>query len=465
MKRRIIIPALLVMIIAVIQIFVLSAYGSNEIIRVGLVTSFEGISSVGVGGGSVMTGYSSDNSFSEIQYLDLGGGGTLSKSYSYYISVEGSFGDYASAKAKSDELTAAGYNSIPAFKGSGVWNVYIGPYDSSERATAATGNYPGAASVCAPSGTTMYLASAVDRMIYDFSGGSFALTGDSYVTIGGKSYRGYIEFCSTEGGFTAVNVIPLETYLCGIVPSEVPSSWGAEALKAQAVAARTYAENKLRSGGETAIYDICDNTHCQMYEGTKNEAASTTAAVNATAGQVATYNGSLINAVYCSSAGGVTDDNVNVWGENVPYLKSVKEIDGAEVVSWSRDYSFSQLSNMLASKGVSIGKLVYVSVTRSDNGRVYTMTFSGEGGSYSIEKEDVRTFFNGTEQGSLQSRVFDISFKNDPSTGEFILHMDGKGWGHGLGLSQYGAMSMANAGYTYDQILKHYYNGIEITGY
>ena len=111
---------------------------------------------------------------------------------------------------------------------------------------------------------------------------------------------------------------------------------------------------------------------------------------------------------------------------------------------------------------MNIGKLVYINVQRSDNGRVYSMTFSGESGSYTVEKEDVRTFFSGTSEGTLQSRVFDISFEYG---NEFVLHIDGKGWGHGLGLSQYGAKAMSEAGYTYDEILKHYYKGIEITGY
>ncbi len=461
MRKKLLLAAA-VLAVVFTQLFAMNTYCSNEIIRVGLVTSFGDISSVSIGDQAVMTGYSSGNNFYEIAYLDMSGGGSLSKSASYYIAVDGSYGDYASAKARALRLVADGYNSVPAFKGNGVWNVYIGPYESSERAAAAENNYPGNAVTCAPSAYTMYLSGANDKMIYDFSGGNFAITGDSAVSIGGSSYRGYIEFCNTGGGFTAVNVISLETYLCSVVPSEMPSGWGTEALKAQAVAARTYTVNKLKAGGETGYYDICDNAHCQMYTGTKSEAASATAAVGATAGEVAVYNGELINAVYCSSVGGVSDDNENVWGEDIPYLKSVKEIDGTEVVEWSRSYSFKTISDILSARGVNIGKLVYINVQRSDNGRVYSMTFSGESGSYTVEKEDVRTFFSGTSEGTLQSRVFDISFEYG---NEFVLHIDGKGWGHGLGLSQYGAKAMSEAGYTYDEILKHYYKGIEITGY
>lgn len=456
MKRMIPAASVLLLLLAFVQIFALNTYCKNEIIRVGL-TRLSGVSSVGIGSQSVMAGCSTGESFDEIQYLDISGGGTLSRSYSYYISVGEGFINYADAKAEAATLT--GYNAIPAYKGSGMWAVYIGPYDSAERAAAASENYPGEAVVCAPSEKTMYLAGAADRMIYDFAGGNFALAGDSFIGVGGTNYRGYVEFCQTDGGFSAVNVLPLETYLCGVVPSEMPSGWGAEALKAQAVAARTYTVNKLNAGGETALYDICDTPHCQMYSGTADETPASDEAVNATRGQVLTYNGSLINAVYCACCGGVTDDDINVWGSSTPYLKSVKEIEGGEVYTWSRDYTFSELSALLASKGINIGKLVYVSVDRSDNGRVYSMTFTGEGGSHTIEKEEVRTFFSAAQGGSLQSRVFDISFEYGS---EFVLHIDGKGWGHGLGLSQYGAKSMAAAGYTYDEILKHYYTGVEL---
>ncbi|MCD8090257.1 MAG: SpoIID/LytB domain-containing protein [Clostridiales bacterium] len=442
----------------------MNTYAVNNIVRVGLTTNFYGISSVGIGGQSLMAGYSSGNSFYEIEYFDLSQGASLSKSYSYYIAVEGSFSSFGEAKTCSDGLT--GYNSFPAYVGSGVWNVYIGPYDSSERAEAASQNYPYDAEVCVPGAYTAVISdSSGNSFIYDFSGGYFAIAGDSKTLIGGSSYRGYIEFYPENGGFTAVNVVPLETYLCGVVPSEMPSGWPGEALKAQALAARTYVVNRIESGaGETAGYDICDNAHCQMYTGTASEAASSTAAVNETAGKVITYNGALINAVYCSSAGGVTDDNINVWETDTPYLKSVEEIEGTEVVEWERTYTFSELTSLLAAHNAGIGELVYVSVERSDNGRVCSMTFSGNQGTYTVENEAVRTFFN-TEGESLMSRVFDISFVYDDNGSDFTLVISGKGWGHGLGLSQYGAKSMAEAGYTYEEIIKHYYTGVEIVNY
>ncbi len=443
------------------MIFGVNAYCANETIRVGLVTGFSGISSVGIGGQSVMVGSSSGSSFSEIEYFDFSGGATVEKSNGYYVAVGGSFGSYAEAKAYGDAQT--GYNIIPAYVGSGMWRAYLGAYDTNENAVLASGKFPGGGTVCAPKAVTVYIKGGNDRMIYD-GDSNFAIAGDSVTNLGGGSYRGYIELYPAEGSFTAVNVVPLESYLCGVVPAEMPSGWGSEALKAQAVAARTYTVNKVNSGGETAYYNICDNTHCQMYTGTKAEAETATAAVKATEGQVITYGGELINAVYCSSAGGVTDDCENVWGNSVPYLKSVEEIEGAQVVEWNRSFTFSELSSLLSQNGADIGKLVYVSVVRSDNGRVYSMTFTGEKSSYTIQKEDIKTFFSPLG-GSLKDRVFDISLNYDNGDGQFTLTIDGKGWGHGLGLSQYGAASMAAAGYSYEDIVKHYYTGVELSSY
>ncbi|MCD8215128.1 MAG: SpoIID/LytB domain-containing protein [Clostridiales bacterium] len=456
---------LMIFIMVLTQGFTLNTYGYTSIVRVGLTTNFYGLSSVDIGGQSLTAGYSTGSSFYDIGYFDFSQGAQASKSYAYYIAVGGSFSDFDSAKAYSLGLT--GYSSVPAYKGNGIWNVYIGPYESRERAQAASQNYPYDALVCVPGVYTVSVSAVSgDSFIYDYSGGYFAVAGDSYTKIGSSSYRGYIEFYPEGSGFTAVNVVSLETYLCGVVPSEVPGEWNEEALKAQAVAARTYILNRLESGtGESAGYDICDNAHCQMYTGTASEAASTTAAVNATAGQAITYEGQLINAVYSSSAGGVTDDNVNVWGNDLPYLKSVQEIEGTEVVEWERTYTFSELTSLLAANGAGIGQLVYVSLERSGNGRVYSMTFSGNQGTYTIEKENVRTFFNSSSQGSLMSRVFDISFIYNDNSSEFTLEIKGKGWGHGVGLSQYGAKSMAEAGYTYEEILKHYYTGVEIVNY
>lgn len=464
LMKKLIFPIFSGLLLTFILIFSILAYGGTSTVRIGLVSSFKDITSVSVGSQTVVAGFSSSNSFNEIAYLDLSDGASVTKSTAYYIAVEGSFSTYEEAKTYSQGLT--GYNAMPAYKG-GVWNVYIGPYESLERAQTAVSNYPYPSVLCAPSATSMYISSPSNRMIYDFSGANFAITSERITNLGSSSYRGYIEFYPTGGAaFTCINVLPLETYLCGVVPSEMPSTWNAEALKAQATAARTYAENRLSSGIEDGNgYDLCDTDHCQVYSGTAAEAESSTAAVNATAGQVITYDGALINAVYSACSGGVTDDNINVWGTDTPYLKSVKDIEGTEFVEWSRSFTFSQLSNLLAANGVNIGSVVYVSIERSDNGRVCSMTFSGNTGTYTIEKEAVRTFFSATEEGSLKSRVFDIEFEFNEATGEFTLIIDGKGWGHGLGLSQYGANSMAAAGYTYDEILKHYYTGVEITSY
>jgi stage II sporulation protein D len=141
---------------------------------------------------------------------------------------------------------------------------------------------------------------------------------------GGRTYRGSMEASAYNGKLAVVNELPFEQYLYSVVPSEMPSSWPSEALKAQAVAARSYA---LFQGMGFGIAHVNDTELSQVYSGIDSEKATTTAAVNATAGMVAMYNGKPIEALFSSNAGGQTADATEIWGNAVPYLKSVPSPD------------------------------------------------------------------------------------------------------------------------------------------
>lgn len=148
---------------------------------------------------------------------------------------------------------------------------------------------------------------------------------NSFLSVKGKWYRG--EFIVlNNNNLTIVNDVPLEHYLLGVVPSEMPSKWNYEALKAQSIAARSYAVANLGKNGSKG-YDLKDNTYDQMYGGASAETQSTNRAVAETKGIVATYNKKVISAYYCSSAGGQTKESGDVWTKNLPYIRSVESFD------------------------------------------------------------------------------------------------------------------------------------------
>lgn len=246
--------------------------------------------------------------------------------------------------------------------------------------------------------------------------------------------------------------ISLEDYVIGVVGAEMPAEFNAEALKAQAVAARTYALKKTSSGGtiSTTISDQAYNTIDELkskwgssfskyYEKVKN-------AVSATKGQVLTYNGSYIEALFFSTSNGKTEDSVNVWGNSFAYLKSVDSPwDTSErSYSGSKTLSISEINKKLGVNISSVNDIVIKSKTAGN--RVKEVTFSGK----SFTGVKIRTLLG------LKSADFDIS-----QNGNNIVFTT-RGYGHGVGLSQYGANGMAKAGYSYKQILMHYYTGVSL---
>lgn len=244
----------------------------------------------------------------------------------------------------------------------------------------------------------------------------------------------------------------LEDYVIGVVGAEMPAEFNTEALKAQAVAARTYALKKTSSGGtiSATISDQAYNTVNELkakwgnsfnkyYEKIKN-------AVSATKGQVLTYNGAYIEALFFSTSNGRTEDSVNVWGNSFAYLKSVDSPWDTSERSYngSKTLSISEINKKLGVNISSVNDIVIKSKTAGN--RVKEVTF----GDKSFSGVKVRTALG------LRSADFDVS-----QNGNNIVFST-RGYGHGVGLSQYGANGMAKAGYSYKQILTHYYTGVSL---
>ena len=249
-----------------------------------------------------------------------------------------------------------------------------------------------------------------------------------------------------------ITEMDLEEYLVGVVAAEMPASFNIEALKAQSVVARTYTLKLLESNREitddvkTQVYksnnelqNMWGSNYNNYYQKVKN-------AVDQTNGLVIKYNGSLIDAVYHSTSNGYTEDAINVWGNNIPYLKTVTSPWDTSSTSYLRNIyiGFDVISNALKINFDSSSTIDVIS--RDESNRILKVRFN--------DKE-----YSGVEIRNLlglRSTDFDAEISLNG------VNFTTRGYGHGVGMSQYGANGMAKSGYSFEQILNHYYLGIKI---
>ncbi|HTL89475.1 MAG TPA: SpoIID/LytB domain-containing protein [Leptolyngbya sp.] len=276
------------------------------------------------------------------------------------------------------------------------------------------------------------------------------------VWIGDRWYRGRVYIVPTGKGLTAVNYVDLDQYLFSVLGSEMNGNWPQEALKAQAVAARSYALYE-RQDSRNGIFDVGDTTGWQVYNGIQGESTGTQQAVLATAGQILTNNNQVINAAFHSSAGGCTENVEDVWVQPLPYLRTVKNNfdQGSPVNEWSKTFSAAELNNRFG-----VGNIQRIEPVKSTPicGRVKEMRIVGDRGSKIVTGEAVRTALG------LRSTLFAIAPQFQPvasktsqkqSPSGFVIN--GRGFGHGLGMSQWGAYNMARQNKNYQEILSTYY--------
>ncbi len=354
---------------------------------------------------------------------------------------------------------------------------------------------------------------------------------NTYITISNNyTYRGAIQFNLVNGNVQPISIVALEQYLYGLVPSEMPASWHIEALKAQAVSARTYALSGMNTSKHTADgYHLCDSTHCQVYKGFSNEYPSSNAAVDSTKGIAAYNNNVLIDALFSAANGGSTANSEDVWAATIPYLRAKADPYENGAYTWTREFTQAELTALVLAKQSNLGVVQNVVIDQTDDfGRALSLTFVCTNGTYNVKKDAIRSFFSSTPDGSLKSTKFKITsnltnttapptstnannidnliiFSNNQfvnyaggmsvvtsngisttssstanvidSTGKITsydktevptittggkLVLSGAGYGHGVGMSQYGAKGMAEQGNTYDKILNFYYTGVEL---
>ncbi len=337
------------------------------------------------------------------------------------------------------------------------------------------------------------------------------------LTVNNVTYRGGIHCLKDGENITVVNVVFMDHYLYGVISREMSPSWHKEALKAQAVCARNYAANNLDKHAKQG-FDLCCNVDCQAYSGTKAETEGSYAPVDETSRQVLTYDGELAELYYSASMGAVTENVKNVWGSSLPYLISVdNSFEDTENIPngvWSGFLSCEEATTLMRNKGYDVGEVVDINVLEySENGRVIKMEVAGTNGSKIFERESCRTIFNTvtksqmfTVSGDSKSgvpasvKITDGVDTLDKSMDHLVIlsasgrsnlsgttlyasngktkktyetatsqsgkntgfYFSGSGWGHGVGMSQYGAKGMAEAGYSYKEILLHYFVGTNL---
>lgn len=267
-----------------------------------------------------------------------------------------------------------------------------------------------------------------------------------------ECYRGGFECILRDKLMSVINYVWLEDYVKGVIPYEMSSYWPVEALKAQAVCARTYGIYNINSYAEDG-FDLTDDTRSQVYKGTRDADEATDAAVDSTAGKIVRYKGEPCEVYYFSSDGGATEDSTNVFSVEKPYLAGKTDPFESAVdfslSSWEFDFTGEQLTNVLNNSGYIIGVVTKIYPSISHTGNVVALHFYDDYGlSVSIEGRRCYTVLG------LHSCNFDIVETDDG------FRFVGSGWGHNCGMSQWGAYAMADVyGYNYEDIIRFYFTG------
>jgi stage II sporulation protein D len=270
------------------------------------------------------------------------------------------------------------------------------------------------------------------------------------VDLEGQSYRGRLEVRQINRALAVVNVVDLEDYLQGVLKDEIPPGWPTEAAKAMAVVARTYTVYQMEQNFG-AFFHLRATTASQVYGGATGEDARTSWAVQVTRGQILTFAGQPIPAFYHSCSGGATENALDVFGPNFDTVVGVKDDFSLSCpyVLWVERLSSQQIEQALQQAGYSIGRLLRIEdLLRSRTGRILRLAIQHTGGTLILEGKRFREAL-----GNDLIRSTDFEVRPDSAGFTFV----GRGWGHGVGLSQWGAKEMADLAYQHQDILKFYY--------
>jgi len=336
------------------------------------------------------------------------------------------------------------------------------------------------------------------------------------ISLGSRSYRGRIEIGRYDKGLIAVNIVNIEAYLCGVVTCEMSKSYPLEALRAQAVCARSYAYAKAGFGCKGTLsnaYNLVDNTYSQVYKGALAETGESVKAVTDTVGEIILSDDKPVEAFYFSTSGGSTEAGIEVWGiKSSIYTGVFDEYElFPEKSPWVVSYSLNQVEELLKSKGINIGTVEKVKAqVVTSSGRVHSLKITGSKDSKVLGLNEAESIFDlpsskyivvmggnkdinviakgkegdimldidgayaisdsGTKKiENLDQAILisDSNFTNIPlkNVSQGSVSFFGMGYGHGIGLSQSGARGLAQKGKTYKEIIDYYYSNVSIGVY
>lgn len=302
----------------------------------------------------------------------------------------------------------------------------------------------------------------------------------SFVVWNGKRYRGHLLITATDSGLLVVNRLPMDDYLRGVVPLEIGNRTAAEfaAVQAQAVAARTYAYKHLN---DARAFDMYSTVQDQVYGGVDAEKPQADSAITTTRDVVVLYAGQPISTPYHSTCGGTTAAVTEVWynQSDEPYLRPVSDripgsdrfyCDGSPRFRWTQRFDAPSLRAVMEkylatytnAPKPGVGRITDIREEgRTPSGRVAALTIQTDSGSYRLRGNDIRFVLRDPKGAILNSTFFD--FTRETSGGEISsLTVSGHGYGHGIGMCQWGAIGRARAGQNYRTILETYYRGTTI---
>lgn len=272
--------------------------------------------------------------------------------------------------------------------------------------------------------------------------------------VGKQRVDGRVRMIARNGQILAVAVVPLETYVAAVVSREAPQLFHPEALKAQAVATRTYAVFSARKPRDPA-YDLLGSVEDQVFEGIDGVSEVFRDAGAGTSGLVLLYRGELARTVFHSTCGGRTESAANAWGRDVQYLRSqaCEDCSGSPVYRWEYRMTASEGRRVARAMGIPAGEGLRVVVTdRSPSGRAARVRIASGGVSRETQAAEFR-------KAAGYSRVRSLWMEIEPAADGWLV--SGRGYGHGVGMCQFGANGMAKAGSGFREILARYYPGAE----
>ena len=488
-------------------------------IRVGLTSLYGKKDHISIYNNSVDMGYCYNNAFVSTDSFYSSGGFTFETDKKVYYILPDKYTSYKDAKKYADKLLKSEIKAIPAATDKKVWQIYI------EDGASVPEQYLGYTK-------TNSNSSDASRIKVSFSDGAYLMDNSfcgrfpqfkptdkgGALSLGTRSYRGRIEIVTEKQTLTAINIISIEAYLLGVVTCEMDRLYPEEALKAQTVAARSYALVKagfMADGNGSSKYKLTDNTYSQVYKGINGETEQSLKAVTTTIGEVLKRGNQVVEAFYFSTSGGSTESSSDIWNVASPVYQRVfdKYERNPERLPWTYDYSLNDIEDILKENGVNIGTIKTVKpYIRTAGLRVYSLKITGSKKSVILDINKIQDYFglpstkfNVITSNANQNRVFvknsdsdtEIVLKNSytisgkgsinklsDSLDQYILISEdnmynvvsklpkeehivfaGMGYGHGVGMSQAGAAGMAEEGFNYKEILMYYYNGVRMGNY